>query len=45
MGFGEGRHAGMAGKRRAQHEHGDRGARSFAKAHAEIEQWRKAELF
>ena len=34
----------MAGKRRAQHEHGDRGARPFAEPHAEIEQRVEAEL-
>src|SRR3990170_1968399 len=45
MGFGKRRHAGVAGKRGAQHEHGDRAARPFAKPHAEIEQRRKAERF
>ena len=45
MRLGKGRHAGVAGERGAQHEHGDGGARSFAEPHAEIEQRRKAELF
>ena len=44
MRLGKGRHAGMAGERRAQHEHGDCGARSFAEPHAEIEQRLQAEL-
>ena len=44
MRLGEGRHAGVAGKRRAKHENGDSRARALAEAHAKIEQRAKAEF-
>ena len=41
--LGKGRHAGVAGQRRAQHRHRQRRARGFAEPHAEIEQRHEAE--
>jgi len=45
MRFGESRHADMAGERGAQDQHRERGPRSLAEPHVEIEQRVETKLF